>query len=58
MRPPWNVSSVSGEMDADLTNEIGSAHSESGDVGALACGLFKLQFKVHHKLNALACLGN
>ena len=58
MRPPRNVSSVSWEVDADPTNEIGSTHGESGDVGTLPCGLFELQFKVHHKLTALACLGN
>jgi hypothetical protein len=58
MRPPKYVSSdfSSGAEQSKRTDEVGSSHSNSRNVGALVLGLFELQLKIHHELDMSACL--
>lgn len=45
-----------GRSRSKRTDEVGSSHSNSRNIGALVLGLFKLQLEIHHKLDMLACL--
>lgn len=47
---------LSGRSRSKRTDEVGSSHSSSRNVGALVRGLLKLQLKIHHELDMLACL--
>lgn len=45
-----------GRSRSKRTDEVGSSHSNSRNVGALVLGLFELQLKIHHELDMSACL--